>query len=443
MDSRKFRRVMSSFIVVWAFQVFLVFPVCGAVVTDGDVDESHIGNTGPGHMWITDGSVYGPSQTMILGNGTGKGVLTIHGPGSTWDGLGHNLILNGNRSWLHVLDGGTMQVNAMEIAVAVGSVASVRLQGEGARLSTGTKWSFDGGYVNVGSANISSDTNGGRAMLTLSGGATLETGRLRIGTNGRVGIKVTGDNMLTMYGWYNSSNSGKLLLMADNTLASGTYKPIKSVLTSGNTGFVSFGGSWINDSYGVGHFTVKDALTAEAGEKFAVNWGDRAVITDSATGQELTYSSQWAVYTSQLQVSFRPVSQADLDHIQAKDETYTVLAGWWHSIAVGGAVEAQAMFTLNVGTGLDVEELVFWQHRVSDNTWVKFSPEVYTYDDDGTLSFISSTLHDRFAQGKILYDGFVITGRDAQPIPEPATIAFLMAGVAGIARKRLRQGHRI
>jgi len=418
-----------------AVLTILALPSWAAVISDGDVDWTFIGNTGPGSMTIHDGTVHTPNSDMVLGKtASGKGTLTVQGPGTVWDGSAYNLDLDYNSSWLHVLSGGKVYVKNLRIAMTptgspnTGKTAIVRLDGADTLLSTG------GGQVYVGTDGyVTSPQN--KAMLTLTGGAKLETYRLALGEKGHVGIKVTGNDQLKAD--YFQTSGGTVYLLADNTLASGTYTPVKSMQSLSGPLFKAFGGTW--DS---GKLIVKDAITSVTGERISpMHWGDRAVITDLATGKQLTYSSEYANGPAVIQPIFNLLSEAELDRAQEMAPDQYVLDGWWHDIHVN----AQAMFTLNIGLDQDVENLVFWQHHSYNDTWEKFVPDVWMYDADGTLSFTSSMLSK--ATGNPVFDGFVVTGGsafrdpngpDGPDIPEPATMALLTVGGTILLTRRQR-----
>jgi hypothetical protein len=173
---------------------------------------------------------------------------------------------------------------------------------------------------------------------------------------------------------------------------------------------------------------VFDAYTGVTGQKHQMFCGQRIVITDADTGKKLTYNAESRGDTGGFDAEFRVMTSEDVEAVLALDAAQTVLDGWWHDISV----DAQAAFTINIGTDLDVDELVFWHHYYADgqDRWEVFTPEVYMYEPDGTLTFISGNLGN--------YNGFVVTVRGDTPnIPEPATMLLLaVGGVAMLGRRR-------
>ncbi|MCL2700221.1 MAG: PEP-CTERM sorting domain-containing protein [Phycisphaerae bacterium] len=379
-------------------------PTWAAIVKEGDVGDLYMGKTGVGSMVIDDGSVFSPTGTFDMGRFEGQCLLTVKGPGTVWNGSAYALLVRS--SFVHVSDGAKMYVgNDLSIAANPDhGKAAARFDGAGT-------------YLNAGMVDVGTSTS--RCMLTFTGGATADIGTLNVYGNGRVGVKVTGNDQLTI----NTLQCGTIFLMADNNLANGTYTPVKITYTNTGGTVRVFGGTWDAKT---GNFTVTDAVAGATGQTFAMNHGDRAVITDSATGKQLTYSAEWSSTPGTIQTVFSVMSQSELDAVRALDDTLTVLSGWWHDI-IGSS---QAMFTLNIGVGQDVEGLVFWQ-RSTTGQWEQFTPELYTYEKDGTLSFISSNLSN--------YDGFVVTGMDPTNIPEPATVLLLAAGGAALLSRRRRR----
>jgi len=231
---------------------------------------------------------------------------------------------------------------------------------------------------------------------------------------GLVGLKVTGSHLVNL-----ESLDGVewIYMLADGTLANGFYNPIDHVPSLEGVPFKTFGGVWNAILNGGSFVILTDAQTGQTGQMFSMYCGERAIVTDVATGQQLTYSAEWITGVNRIEATFNVLTHVELDQVRALAADQVMLSGWWHEIGN----DAQAMFTIDIGPGLDVEDLVFWQHYTVDgeDRWAMFTPEVYTYDD-GRLSFISGNLG--------IYDGFVVAIRDPSYIPEPATLALLAAG---------------
>ncbi|MCL2645625.1 MAG: PEP-CTERM sorting domain-containing protein [Phycisphaerales bacterium] len=439
MTSRKFSTFSTINAMALAVLGITALSSRAAIISTGDVSPSYIGNTGNGRLEINAGSTFSPTGNVILGNTTtGKGTLIISGPGSSWDGATYELDLNYNDSWLHVLNGATMNVKKLALACDnIADKSDARFSGAGTKLITSGPGFLDG--VFVGSSGYPNPPEG-KAMLTLSDGATMETSKLSVGAEGHVGIKVTGNNMVVV-GTVQTFANGVINLMVDDKLANGTYTPIKTTATPlSDSALNIYGATWNTSTHQLTvttpHALISGVTYHTSAQTGDWHWGDRAIVTDPVSGKQLIVSSQWGNGPAIIQPTFTIMTASQLaSGPWLIDDDHGPLAGWWFS----DYVAAKTMFTLDIGTGQDIESLVFWQHDTNKNAWVEFVPEVYTYDADGTLSFISSTL-DKTGNPYPYYDGFVIGGKPmgspGPAVPEPASLTLLGLGAAAMIVRR-------
>lgn len=408
-----------------------------------------VGFEGTGTLKILDGgSVSNTDGYLGVWSGSG-GEATVDGTGSTWTTAGELYVGYEGTGTLKVLNGGSASSASGYVGMYIGSGSTATVHGAGSAwtnsqnlyigyVSTGALTVQNGGAVSntvgflgrysaaTGTATVkgagSKWTNSGTLYVGYDGSGTLKVsdgGRVTaksvsVNSKSAVRLHVSGDDMLVLGDSSTTgsvTNNGTITHYADSFLAADTYTPIselggRTMRWTGSGSCKAVGGIW-NDAAKT--FTVASATALPAGSTDTLGTGERLLFTDPGSGSQV--GASFGSITGSPTFSAAPMSQGELAALVVMPGFEgLVLSAWDFDTTFSGGDDVLLSFAIGPGA----QDPGVW--RCADGVWTPYAADLLTYDSGGVLSF---TVTD--------FSGYAVTA-----IPEPASAALLLAGLAGV-----------
>ena len=309
---------------------------------------------------------------------------------------------NGNTA---VLSQSGEQCLGVFLGYDVGDVGKLRIL-QGASLSV-----TGGSYIGFG----------GSGTLDVASGGQITSDTMFIASGSSLRLHVGGDDMVVLGSAGSTgsmANNGSVELYADAFLADGTYTPISDfddnlLLWSGTGTVDTFGGVWQGATQ---TFDVSPLTALDAGVTHSVTSSDRLLITDAASGKQVSVS--FGDVASGASFSASPTGDADLLNLDALLPTYWSMLGAW-DFTTDLPVGDEVFLAFDVGSGLPGFQV--W--HLDGGVWSLVDPEFMTYDSAGGVAGFTV---DSFS-------GYAVT------VPEPGTMALLSIGALVSLRRRRRR----
>ena len=443
------------------------------------------GLMGTGSLAIRDGVSVASSNGYLGYNSGSTGTAIVSGASSAWINSGSLYVGYGGSGTLTITNGGTVGSEYANIGNLPGSTGTVTVEGAGSTFT-------NSGEIYLGA--ISYVGGPGAGSLNVRGGGTVSAAGLSIGTGSLVTIDVGRGSSLNVGGEGSNTLGALRVLAAAGVTAGAVYSPISREIWSIDAAYQAVGGTWNATNY---QFTVSATQPGSAGTPVSIDLSQeqRVLVSDIASGESIGASFLAATTPTPITFTASLVSGATLTSLTGLLGSGESVASAWACSATGYASGNPAYLSFSGvgnGGGYYRDGLEVWSY--SGGSWASFSANDLTYD--GTYASFTVTAFGSFAvtgtavlpgdaigdgkvdindltivltnygktdmtwsQGEFAGDGTVdindLTivlanfGQTAgaagiRAVPEPATIAILLAGAACLLafawRRRRRAG---
>ena len=396
-----------------------------------------VADSGSGTLTITNGGTANASGSFgwgAIGNSpSSTGLVNVRGPGSKLivGGAGYYFYVGNSGSGTLTISNGGSVGGATVPSATIGSntnqpPSEVMVDGAGSVWSGTTFLYVDRGSLvvkNGGSVSLSTTgaiyvDNFTGAPLSIVGGGTLTAGRAVTSSPSVLSIDV-GRGSLLSAGTLTRNNGILRLLAAAGVPADGrSYSPISAGGTWADIPYSQpIGGTWNSAAH---TFTASSVANGTASLPLSLDLKlvQRALVNDNGpggTGWTVGASFPAAGSTTNMTFTATPMNQTILDVLRGElPAGESILSGWSFSTTGFTATSSNPVYlSFQVGSGQTSEDLDVWHYDGS--AWTQYSALDLTYDGN-YASFTASGL-----------SGYAMVA-----VPEPATLALLLAGAIGL-----------
>jgi T5SS/PEP-CTERM-associated repeat protein len=375
----------------------------------------YVGNSGSGTLSIANGgAVVSSGYRQYIGCNPGStGLVSVSGPGSHWTAGSSSScwvwVGNSGSGTLSITGGGT--VSSGEAWIAYGTSSA------GLAMVTGSASQWTAPFLHVGDYGSC-----GSGILSICSAGVVTTSSISIGSRSRLLIDIGRGSLLTIAG-ANVYNYGTICMCAGVDAAMGTYTPIsssKSWYTPGTC--LAVGGTWGTSTR---TFSISAGALTMSGSSATIDRAaiQRILVNDSQTGWQLGVSvlgTTTSSTASTMSMIASVLSGSTLTALQAQCHE-SVLSAWTISTTGYTVSDATPLYlSMEVGAGRSLDTLALWHY--DGTSWTEFHAADLAYD--GT------------------YASFTVPGLSGYAVtlvPEPGTLALLIAATVGSAVCRRRR----
>ncbi len=377
--------------------------VKGAGSTWINSSELRVGGYGKGTLNIESGGQVSNTSGYLDGD-YASGTATVTGAGSKWTNSGSLSVGYDSSGTMNIEKGGEVTSTSGYVGNRFDSTGTATVTG------AGSKWT-DSGELYVG--------YNGTGRLAVADGGKVAAKSVSVNSKSAARLHVSGSDMLVLGNDAiagSIANSGTVNFYADAFLAAKVYTPIsdckgRAMTWSGTGSYKAYGGTWDTTAK---TFTVAAATELKAGDSDTLSTGERLLFTDPGSGKRV--GASFGSITGSPKFSAAMMSQDELDDLtKMPGFEGKVLSGWDFDTDFAGGDNVLLSFEI----GLGAEDVGVWHY--DGGVWSQYAADLVTYDAGGVLSFTVTS-----------FSGYAVTA-----IPEPATFALVVGGLAiALLRRR-------
>lgn len=380
--------------------------VTGATSTWANSSALYVGVSSSGALIVADGGKVSNTMGVLGCNPGSNGTATVTGGNSTWTSSSALYVGASGSGSLIIADGGKVSNTYCTLGLDPGSRGTATVTGGGSTWAS----SYN---LEVGSEDYDGNPSG-TGSLTVADSGKVTAQWLSVNKISSLNLHVTGSNMLVLGNATDTgeiANSGTVNLYAAPFLAAGTYTPISEYASRpmwwGTGSYKAFGGTWDD---GGKFFTVTAPTVLTAGVADVVNTGERLLITDSGSGQQVAASFGFAPDGTTFSASVASGSELTALALLADG---AVLSAWNFATNLTGN---EVRLSFDIGPGQS--NLEIWHY--DGTSWTPYAAGDLMYGSDGIVSFTVNG-----------FSGYAVTS-----VPDPTTMSLLVIGSLAILRRK-------
>lgn len=353
---------------------------------------------------IEAGGVLSDVNGYIGYSSSSTAAMAVSGAGASWVNSGSLFIGSDKNATLTVERGGKVSCATAVVAANSTTPGTVVVR------NAGSVWATSGALT-IGQS--------GRGALTIADGGVATARSAAINTQSTLRLVVSGNGMLVLGNATTTgsiTNNGTVVLYADPKLAAGVYTPIseyadRAMTWSGTGTYKAYGGTWSSTGR---TFTAGAVTLLSPGDVDSVSSGERIVVRDTATGQEVGVS--FGTISAATNFSARAMTAEQQAGLLAMlNAEQRVVSAWEFTSSFAGP---EAMVSCDAG--LASENVEVW--RWNGTAWAAYTPGLVSYEADGGVGFTVSS-----------FSGYAVVVS-----PEPGGLVMLVAGIVMLGGRRRR-----